>query len=288
VSSAAPPAAARPTAAARAAPARAPAPETHGVPPAGEHALALHPGTSRTPLAAPPPPPPGAKTLRRAPAGGRGGDADRRAVAGVYAEGAGGAEESVRSVIGAGGGRPLDPATRAFFEAGFGAGLEGVRVHTGPRADASARAVDALAYTVGRDVVFRAGRYAPESGDGRRLLAHELAHVVQGAGTPQGPAPLRIGGVDEPAERNAEAAASAVLGGARAPAAMLAPQPAVVRRQPTTTPPAPAAPATTPPPAPTRSARVIRGWRDRQLNPVHPGFTIRSRQREHHPGREPE
>jgi hypothetical protein len=248
VSSAAPPAAARPKSAARAEPARAPAPERDAAPPAGEHALALalHPGAARTPLTASPPPPPGVKTLRRSSAGGGGGgggDADRGVAAGVHAEGGGGVAEAVQPVIGAGGGRPLDPATRAFFEAGFGAGLGGVRVHTGPRADASARAVDALAYTVGRDVVFRAGRYAPESGDGRRLLAHELAHVMQGAGTVEGPAPLRIGGADEPAERHADAAASAVLAGRRPPPATLAPQPPAVRRTPppAAAPPAPAA-----------------------------------------------
>jgi hypothetical protein len=139
--------------------------------------------------------------------------------------------DAVRSVVGSGGGRPLDPGTRAFFEAGFGRDLGGVRVHTGPAADASARGVNALAYTVGRDVVFRAGGYAPESGEGRRLLAHELAHVVQGAGTPAGPAPFRVGGADEPAERHADAAADAVLAGRRAPADALAPQPAALRRR---------------------------------------------------------
>jgi len=54
-----------------------------------------------------------------------------------------------------------------------------VRIHTGAAAAASARALDALAYTVGRDVVFGEGQYAPHSLPGRRLIAHELAHVVQ-------------------------------------------------------------------------------------------------------------
>lgn len=138
--------------------------------------------------------------------------------------------DAVRSVVGSGGGRPLDPGTRAFFEAGFGRDLGGVRIHTGPAADASARGVNALAYTVGRDVVFRDGGYAPDSGEGRRLLAHELAHVVQGAGTPAGPAPFRVGGADEPAERHADAAAEAVLAGWRPPADALAPQPPALRR----------------------------------------------------------
>ena len=85
----------------------------------------------------------------------------------------------------AGPGRPLDPAARGFMEPRLGADLGRVRVHTGARAARSARAVGALAYTVGRDVVFGAGAYAPDSRAGRRLLAHELAHVVQhGAGAP--------------------------------------------------------------------------------------------------------
>ena len=82
-------------------------------------------------------------------------------------------------------GRPLDPATRADMEHGLGRDLGGVRVHTGDRAAASSRAVGARAYTVGADIVFDRGRYAPRSPEGRRLLAHELAHVAQqGAGPP--------------------------------------------------------------------------------------------------------
>src|SRR4051794_34121793 len=57
-------------------------------------------------------------------------------------------------------GRPLDAATRIFMEPRFGYDFSAVRVHTGEQAAQSARAVDALAYTVGRDVVFAAGRYA--------------------------------------------------------------------------------------------------------------------------------
>jgi hypothetical protein len=76
-------------------------------------------------------------------------------------------------------GRPLDAETRSFMEPRFGVGLGGVRVHTDARAAESARAVDAVAYTVGRDVVFAEGRYQPGSPEGRRLLAHELTHVVQ-------------------------------------------------------------------------------------------------------------
>jgi len=76
-------------------------------------------------------------------------------------------------------GEPLDPVARAFMEPRFGRDFSGVRVHTDARASASARAVDALAYTVGEHVVFGAGRYAPATPEGQRLLAHELAHTVQ-------------------------------------------------------------------------------------------------------------
>jgi hypothetical protein len=74
---------------------------------------------------------------------------------------------------------PLNPATRAFMETRFGRDFSRVRVHTGPLAERSAKAVRAQAYTVGSDVVFGAGRYAPANREGQRLLAHELVHVVQ-------------------------------------------------------------------------------------------------------------
>jgi len=80
-----------------------------------------------------------------------------------------------------GGGQPLPQSVRAFFEPRFGHDFSRVRVHTDAEATQSAQAMNALAYTVGRDVVFGAGRYVPESADGKRLLAHELAHVVQQA-----------------------------------------------------------------------------------------------------------
>jgi hypothetical protein len=78
-----------------------------------------------------------------------------------------------------GGGQPLPASTRAFFEPRFGQDFSQVRVHNDARAAETARAVQARAYTMGQDVVFGAGQYAPETGEGRRLLAHELTHVVQ-------------------------------------------------------------------------------------------------------------
>lgn len=76
-------------------------------------------------------------------------------------------------------GQPLVASTRAFFEPRFGQDLGHVRVHTDGEAQQSAREVSALAYTVGSHVVFGSGRYAPGTPDGKRLLAHELTHVVQ-------------------------------------------------------------------------------------------------------------
>jgi hypothetical protein len=76
-------------------------------------------------------------------------------------------------------GQPLDPATRALMESRFGHSFGQVRVHSDAAAAASARDVGAFAYTWGHDVVFGAGSYAPGTRQGRALLAHELAHVVQ-------------------------------------------------------------------------------------------------------------
>ena len=76
-------------------------------------------------------------------------------------------------------GHPLDAATRAFMEPRFGHDFSGVRVHTDAKAAESARAVTALAYTVGSDIVFGAGQYAPQTRTGLELLAHEMTHVVQ-------------------------------------------------------------------------------------------------------------
>lgn len=76
-------------------------------------------------------------------------------------------------------GRPLDPATRAYFEPRLGSDFSGVRVHTDTHAAESARALNALAYTVGSDIVFANGQYAPHSRSGQRLVAHELVHVGQ-------------------------------------------------------------------------------------------------------------
>jgi hypothetical protein len=76
-------------------------------------------------------------------------------------------------------GRPLDAAMRNYMEPRFGHDFSQVRVHADDRAGASARAVNALAYTVGQDIVFDAGQYTAATQEGRQLLAHELTHTMQ-------------------------------------------------------------------------------------------------------------
>lgn len=76
-------------------------------------------------------------------------------------------------------GQPLDPATRAFMEPRFRHDFSQVRVHTDARAAESAREVNALAYTVGSNIVLASGQYSPTTLAGKKLLAHELTHVLQ-------------------------------------------------------------------------------------------------------------
>jgi len=105
--------------------------------------------------------------------------------------------ENVLSDLGPG--RPLDAGTRNFFELRFGRDFSRVRVHTNDAAAQSARDVDALAYTVGRDVVFGAGQYAPQTWLGKKLLAHELTHVTQQSTAPvSGGARLQRVCIDDP------------------------------------------------------------------------------------------
>ncbi|QLE75598.1 DUF4157 domain-containing protein [Streptomyces rectiverticillatus] len=76
-------------------------------------------------------------------------------------------------------GQALEPGTRKRMESHHGYDFSRVRVHTDARADASARLLDAAAYTAGRHIVFAAGRYRPATPPGRALIAHELSHVIQ-------------------------------------------------------------------------------------------------------------
>ncbi len=100
---------------------------------------------------------------------------------GKSAEGSAPAPASVDRVLSSTG-RPLEPAVRQYMEPRFGHDFSHVRVHTGDTAEQSAREVNAHAYTAGHNIVFGTGRYEPETHEGRRLLAHELTHVVQQRG----------------------------------------------------------------------------------------------------------
>jgi hypothetical protein len=98
--------------------------------------------------------------------------------------------ESVSRVLG-GAGRALEPALRRNLSRRFGHDFADVRVHSGAAAEDSARELGAQAYTVGPHIVFGAGRFAPGAEEGRRLIAHELAHVVQQRGGSSIGAPQR-------------------------------------------------------------------------------------------------
>lgn len=102
-------------------------------------------------------------------------------------------------------GQPLDMATRNAVEPHFGYDFSQVRVHTDARAAESARSVDALAYATGHDVVFGGGQYAPGTSAGRRLLAHELTHVVQQSdGRVSGAAIVRDATLEREADRQGD------------------------------------------------------------------------------------
>ena len=97
----------------------------------------------------------------------------------------------INNIIESDGGKPLDITTKEFMESRFGYDFGNVRIHTDERATKSAYLVNALAYTVGNDIVFEEGQYNPNSLDGRKLLAHELTHVVQQKGRYRHPASIR-------------------------------------------------------------------------------------------------
>lgn len=108
-----------------------------------------------------------------------------------------------------GSGQTLPPPVQAFFEPRLQADLSGVRFHTGREAADAARALQAKAFTAGQEVFFGNGEYAPETATGRRLLAHELAHVVQNqassAGTDIARTPLDAGAIKADIEQGATA-----------------------------------------------------------------------------------
>lgn len=110
-------------------------------------------------------------------------------------------------------GQPLDSTTRAFMEPRFGHDFSKVRVHADAKAADSARAVNALAYTVGPNVVFGAGKYAPETTAGREILAHELTHTIQQAEGRTGSGSSQMSDPNDTHEKQAEAQGARVAAG---------------------------------------------------------------------------
>jgi hypothetical protein len=104
------------------------------------------------------------------------------------------------SVTMASAGQPLDARTQTLMEARFAHDFSQVRVHTDGKAVESARAMNATAYTVNRDIAFDTGKYAPEHDGGKKLLAQELAHVVQQS---RGGAPAQSTALERGADRAA-------------------------------------------------------------------------------------
>jgi hypothetical protein len=111
-----------------------------------------------------------------------------------------------------GSGASLPEGVTRRMEAGFGTPLDHVRVHADAEADGLTRQLQATAFTLGSDIYFSRGSYAPTTGPGQRLLAHELAHVAQqSAGTGGSGSGLTVGHAADPAEAQADAMADTVL-----------------------------------------------------------------------------
>jgi len=81
-----------------------------------------------------------------------------------------------------GGGKPLPPRTRRFFESRFDSDFSSVRIHSDSRATETSKSINAKAFTVGNNIAFGAGQYSPDTQSGKSLLAHELTHVLQQGG----------------------------------------------------------------------------------------------------------
>jgi len=128
-------------------------------------------------------------------------------------------------------GRPLDPATRAFFEPRFGHDLSKVRIHTDAHASQSARAVSALAYAIGSDVVMGSEQYSPGTREGKQILAHELAHVIQQSADPAQTGPnLGIAEAGSAFESEAGQTADTLMDSDRGAGIVITPSGRVLRR----------------------------------------------------------
>ena len=130
-------------------------------------------------------------------------------------------ESPVRDVVRSGGGEPLDSKTRGYMESRLGEDFSDVRVHTGGKADESARSINAQAYTVGNDVVFGGGKYQPDTPTGQRVIAHELTHVVQQRSGPvdgtAAPGGIKVSDPSDRFEQAAERTADRMMGGGSGP-----------------------------------------------------------------------
>ena len=169
--------------------------------------------------------------------------------------------EDVRAAI-TGPGRPLPSALRTEMEAGYGRDLGHVRVHDGPLAERAAAALDARAFALGPHLAFGPGQYRPDTPEGRGLLAHELAHVLQ---TRDG-VPAQAAVADDPRlEEEADRAVRALAAGG-APVVGSRPGPALVRRASAKAAPPPPVPGPAPASAPGASAAP-------KTAPAQPGTT---------------
>ena len=117
-------------------------------------------------------------------------------------------------------GAALDAETRQFMEAGFGHDFSSVRIHTDSAAAGSSRAINANAYTIGQDIVFSDNKYSPGSSEGKKLIAHELTHVVQQSQVPSTSEEPVVSHPQEPSEQEAEQVASHIVSSTETDASM--------------------------------------------------------------------
>lgn len=133
------------------------------------------------------------------------------------ADGSGTVDDAVAKQIQAkrGSGQPLDEGVRRQMEPSLGQDFSDVRVHADGEADALNRAVQAEAFTTGKDIFFRSGKYNPGSSDGQKLLAHELTHVVQQGSVPPS-SEMTVSSPDDASEREAGQVADSFNAGGQA------------------------------------------------------------------------
>ena len=133
-------------------------------------------------------------------------------------------------------GQPLDTGVRNFFGPRFGHDFSQVRVHVDKLASESARQVNAVAYTVGKDVVFAQREFQPSTNAGMKLIAHELAHTLQQETVSSKSGNLRVGGYHDTEEQVADRLAAGALSGRPVSVPAPAGEPALRRQQASTGP----------------------------------------------------